>query len=652
MADRRDQLGQIEELLLALAAARIGMNELAGPFAERATRALPDDVAAASFYLQLQAARGADVAPAVRFLLGRRSGKGWANTLESAHALLGLAAAVERPNPAMDLPPGRVEIHVNGEVVQELTLRGAADASFDGRITIPAPPAGWGEKAVVRLVYDGQGTAFYTASLEAALGGEDHPPVSRGLQIRREYYEKDADGKGWHPVDGPIAAGRTVLVLLKIDAGARREYLMVTDPRPDGFEPLDIRMTTLNHQWNAVTGLSDTVDLSRGWDIRLDEFRRSVRGNAARESSWAKSLLREIIDQRRFAPVFAQAVAEIPPAVSPARVEHRDDRTIFFLDGVDAGSQCVWYFARADLAGRTHALPPRIEAMYEPEIHASGVETRLEVADGRLVPSVARTYELAPGVDGLREVLPHLAAVDADALLDRIPANPRIGDLLIAVCSEPAVRAWLTASPATSTAPGGLRERIDAARRDLATRKLCVDALDGAPRAWLPALDAALGDDGLTTRVLRDAEGTDLSQVDTVLLWSGEDRAFRLSLLAAAQAMRATARVEAPVFPRLDLPRVAAAFGTRAPSGPALLDWKLGQRARFAGGSLKEFAETCGRDLGLTVRILGTQDPSLVLLANEGKVSEILDRTLALAKLYYRIRNGEIVVGPLEELLR
>src|SRR6185503_13464387 len=129
--------------------------------------------------------------------------------------------------------------------------------------------------------------------------------------------------------------------------------------------------------------------------------------------------------------------------------------------------------------------------------------------------------------------------------------------------------------------PRSLSERIDAARRDLATRKLCVDELEGAPREWLPALDAALADDALTIRVLRDAESANLSEVDNILLWSSEDRAYRLSLLSAAQAMRATARVDAPAFPKLDLPRVAAAFGARAPSGPALLDWKLGQRGRF-----------------------------------------------------------------------
>ena len=650
MADRRGRLSETDEILLALAAARIGQNEVAAPLAERAQRRLPDDVAAASFLLQLQAARGSDVAPAIRLLLGRRTGKGWASTIESAHALLGLAAAVERPNPAMDLPPGRVEIHVNGELVQELTLRGAADASFDGRVTIPAPPAGWGEKAVVRLVYDGQGTAFYTASLEASLGGENREPVSRGLEIKRDYLERDPDGAGWRPVEGGIAAGRTVLVVLRIHASARRDYLMATDPRPDGFEPLHLRMSTLDERWSAVAGLSDRVDLARGWEARLDEFRRSVRGDPARESAWAKSLLREIIEQRRFSPVLQQSAAELPLAVNPAHVEHRDDRTIFFIDALQPGWQCVWYFARAELPGETHALPPRIEAMYQPEIHASGRESQLTVADGRLVRSVDRIHLNAPGVDGLLEVLPHLPRIDADALLERIPTNPRIGDLLVSVGSEAAVRAWLSAAPATAAAGRDLRERIEAARRDLATRMLCVEALSGAPRAWLPALDAALGDDAPAARVLKDADPADLAAVDNILLWSMEDRAFRLALLGAAQGLRETARVEAPAFPRLDLPRVAAALGGRAPSGPALLAWKLGQRGRFAQGRLQDFAAACERDLGLTVRLLGKENPEI--LAEEAPISEILDRTLGLARLFYRIRNGEIVVGPLEELLR
>jgi hypothetical protein len=650
MADRRDTLSPVDEIVLALAAVRTGMNGVAGSLAAKAERRPPDDVATASFLLQLQAARGGDLAPAVRFLLGRRSGKGWANTIESAHALLGLAAAVERPNPAMDLPPGRVEIHVNGDLVQELALRGAADPAFDGRYLIPAPAGGWGEKAVVRLSYDGQGVVFYTASLEASLGGEDRAPVSRGFEIRRDYYERDTDGAGWHSVDGPIAVGRTVLVVLRLGTSAPRDYLMVTDPRPDGFEPLDIAMRELKGRWSSVTGLSDKVDLERGWPARLDQFHRAVRGDAVRESAWAKALLREIIDQRRFVPLLYSGEFALPSAVHAANVEHRDDRTIFFLNSLPSGSHCLWYLARAELPGRIHALAPRVEAMYEPELQGSGAETRLEVADGRLVKGAVRSCDNAPGVDGLLEVLPHLGSIDADEIMGRIPSNPRIGDLVASVCNEAALRRWLTLAPATASAGRGLRDRIEAARRDLTTRSLCLGALDQASKEWLPALDAALADDSLASQVLNGSDPAELASADNILFWTAEDRDWKLALLAAAQRVRGTARLSISGFPRLGIPRVLEALGPKAPSGEALLRWKLAQRGRFPETSLGEFVRRCEQDLSLRIRL---QDVPNVQMANgEFSIETTLNLTLLANKLCYRIRGDEIWIGTPEDLLR
>jgi hypothetical protein len=650
MADRPDELSAVDGIVLALAATRVGMNDIADTLAKKAELHPPDDVTAASFFLQLQAARGGDLAPAIRFLLGRRAGKGWSNTLETAYAILGLAAAMERPSPAMDLPPGRVEIRVNGEVVQELTLRGAADPAFDGRISIPAPQGGWGEKVSVRLSFDGQGAAFYTASLEAAIGGEDRAPVSRGFEIRRDYFERDADGAGWHPVDGAISVGRTVLVVLRVDTPAQRNYVMISDPRPDGFEPIEMEMKALSGHMSVVEGLSDQVDLERGWPARLDEYGRAVRGDPARESAWAKSMLREIITQRRFVPRTRTEGISLPPSAEAAQVEHRDDRTILFLNALPSGWSTLWYFARAELPGRLHALPPRVEAMYEPELFGSGAETGLVVADGALIRPAARSLENAPGVDGLLQILPSLEAVDADELRLRIPSHPRIGELLVSVCREPAIRAWLASSSATAAAGRGLRERIEAARLDLSTRRLCIDELQNARKEWLPALEAALGDDGLAVQVLRDADPEALGSVDNILLWSMEDRRARLSLLDMAQQLRGSARVEAPGFPRLGIPRVLEALGAKAPTGDALFRWKLSQRASFPGGGLEELKATLERDLGLKVRILGHS--ALQIEAMEGSVSEILDQSLAPAKVFYRVRDGEILMGPLEELLR
>src|SRR5204863_3537900 len=113
------------------------------------------------------------------------------------------------------------------------------------RISIPAPATGWGEKAVVTLSFDGQGSAFYTASLGALLGGEDRPPVSSGFEITRSYFQRAADGSSWSLEEGPITPGRTALVLLQIQSNVARDYVMITDPRPDGFEPLDVPMSEL-----------------------------------------------------------------------------------------------------------------------------------------------------------------------------------------------------------------------------------------------------------------------------------------------------------------------------------------------------------------------------------------------------------------------
>ncbi|MBI3854668.1 MAG: hypothetical protein HY293_03135, partial [Planctomycetes bacterium] len=650
MADRRDTLGPTDEIVLGLAAARLGLNDVAAPLAERAAKRIPDDVASASFLLQLQAARGGDLAPTVRFLLARRRGKGWANTIESAHAILGLAAAVERPSPAMDLPPGRVEVRVNGAFAQEILLKGTADAAFDGRYTIPAPAGGWGGKTVVRLSYDGQGAAYYTASLEASLGGEDRPPVSRGLEIRREYYERDSDGVGWHPVEGAIALGHTVLVVLRVETSGSRDYLMVSDPRPDGFEPLDFHVTSLNGRWTAVRGLSDRVDLERGWQGRLEEFQRTARGDAARESAWGKALLREIIEQRRFSAVGWGESVEFPSAAGITHVEHRDDRTIFFLDSLNPGAQCVWYLARAELPGRTHALAPRVEAMYEPALNASGSEARLEVADGRLIRSKPRTFSNAAGVNGLLELLPHLGTVDADALIHHIPGNPRIGELLVSVCTEPAIRAWLTAASATSAAGRSLRERIEAAREDLATRQLCVEALGGAPREWLPALDAALADDALARKVLEGSDPETRTAADNLLFWTQEDRDWRMGLFAAAQKLRGSARLSLERMPRLGFSRILEALGPEAPVGEELLRWKLAQRWKVSALSLEEFARRCERDLALKLRlkILGTEHVGEC----QGPVGSILDQVLLSLQLCYRVQGDEIWIGPPEELFR
>ncbi len=630
--------------MLALACLRAGMNAEAERLARRVEGKTPTDVPTAAFLLQLQAARGGEAAESVRFLLGRRTGKGWSTTIEGAWAILGLSALLERG--AAEAAPGKVVVSANGAAVGELALPGRADPAFDGRISVPEPPAGWGGKVVVRLAFEGQGTAFYTATLEAMKGGEQTDPVRRGLEVSREYLQRE--GESWRPVEGKLRLGRPVLVHLTVSSAAPRDYVMVSDPRPDGFEPVEREDLRLAGKRRVVDGLSDRVDLSEGWAARLEEFRRTVRGDAARESAWAKALLREILVERRFQVQAREEELSLPTGQPAAAVEHRDDRTLLFIENLHPGETHFYYVARPELAGSLHVLPAEAGPMYEPEIAGAGTESRLEVAADAGGPASPRTLALAPGVAGLAAVVALLDRVDADEVIGQAPSNPRIGELLMRVADESALRAWLSAGGALRGAGTDLRERIEAARRDLATRRLAVEALSLAPKERLPALEGALGSDDLPKVVTEGADAGDLARLDNALLWAAEDRALRMDLLAECLRRRGTAEIGALSVRPVTLARIVAALGSNAPAGDARVRWKLSQRGSFEGGPPSALAAWLERDLGLTVKLEGGPDKPLPAL--EARVSEILYLALRSADLFYRVRDGALRIGPLDRI--
>jgi hypothetical protein len=288
--------------------------------------------------------------------------------------------------------------------------------------------------------------------------------------------------------------------------------------------------------------------------------------------------------------------------------------------------------------------------MYEPELHAMGIETRLDVADGTLITVPRRDAANAPGVDGLLEVLPAIGQVDADAVLSKVPSNPRIGELLAAACGEAGFRAWLTAMPATRSAGRNLQERIEAARRDLMTRSMAVGFLDKATREWLPMLEAALTDDRLNELVLKGADPAGRQGADNILLWTVEDREWRHSLLAEVQRLRGSARLQSLNIPRLGIDRVSKALGGEALTAEAQLLWKMNQKGRFPGGTLEELMARVERDLSLRIRIKGGSISTFG--GSECSFGQLLDSILIQSRLCYRVQGEEIVILPLEDLLR
>jgi alpha-2-macroglobulin len=63
--------------------------------------------------------------------------------------------------------------------------------------------------------------------------------------------------------------------------------------------------------------------------------------------------------------------------------ELRPDRVAMFFSYLNMGTTRVSYELRAEVPGKFHARPARLEAMYAPELRATSDEMRLEVRDAR-----------------------------------------------------------------------------------------------------------------------------------------------------------------------------------------------------------------------------------------------------------------------------
>jgi hypothetical protein len=195
-----------------------------------------------------------------------------------------------------------------------------------------------------------------------------------------------------------------------------------------------------------------------------------------------------------------------------------------------------------------------------------------------------------------------------------------------------------------------LRERIEAARRDLTTRSLATDYLFNTPREWLPLLESAMGDERLTDLVLQGADPASRGAADNILLWTAEDRDWRGALLAEVLRKRQTSRIESVTIPRLGFERVLRALGSEAPSREALLQWKMAQQTHFPGGTLENLAARMERDLSLRIRVQGAPEVQIGQLTET--YGRMLDLVLITHKMGYHVKGDEILIGPLEDFFR
>ena len=259
---------------------------------------------------------------AARYMLAHRQAGAWMTTKGTAMALYGLSAYMKARGEKA--APVSVDVAVNGSVVRTVEFD-AGDIAAPDPVVVTAP-AREGDNAVA-LTVRGEGTVYWSAS---ARFFETRTPIARtggrDLAVAREYFTltprrvRDRIVYREAPFEGRMAPGDVLLVRLTV-AGARDwRYLLVEDPLPAGTE-----------------GMADDS---------LYELER------ARPRPWS------------------------------TRREVRDDRVVFFQDGLPNGRVEFWYLLKATSPGTFTALPARVVPMYVPDVMASTTPERVTVAGG------------------------------------------------------------------------------------------------------------------------------------------------------------------------------------------------------------------------------------------------------------------------------
>jgi uncharacterized protein YfaS (alpha-2-macroglobulin family) len=281
-------------------------------------------------------------APLARGLLAQRSGGTWRTTQETAYALLALSAYRR----AQEKTPGRftASVWLGGARIQT--------ASFDGGLRAEHAMLDIGRlpESGSSLTFEkrGSGTLFYEARLRYFRRTLPASALDAGFSIEKALRSVEPEALeaalGTIPDRGVtrFRAGDLVVADLVVVAPGPRDYVVIDDPIPAGFEAVDARLRT-TAAWLDVPGSTSTED---GED-------------------------EEGMESPRDALAHGRAVLE-----SAYRREIRDDRVLFFVDHMAAGMYHYRYLARAVTPGSFVVPPAKVEEMYTPETFGrTGAET-------------------------------------------------------------------------------------------------------------------------------------------------------------------------------------------------------------------------------------------------------------------------------------
>jgi uncharacterized protein YfaS (alpha-2-macroglobulin family) len=279
------------------------------------------------------------IEPAANWLVLNRRSSHWSSTRDTAFAVLALNHYLKLRG---DLDAaGEIELLANGQSVSRLKFSRSTLLDTGAAISIPAALLRDGTNKFQLRRLAGANPLHVTAIASSWARGDDVKPAGHLIEVGRLFERHKAeptligtlritpealDARG-----GMVQAGEEVTARITLHVPNDLEYVMIEVPKPAGCEPL-----------NPLSG----------WDariVRVEKTNSKRAANSSREEG--RALYRE----------------------------ERDDRSVFFLDRIEAGTWELRFGLRAIVAGDFRALPVSAEAMYVPEITANSDARRVVI---------------------------------------------------------------------------------------------------------------------------------------------------------------------------------------------------------------------------------------------------------------------------------
>ncbi|RPI17511.1 MAG: hypothetical protein EHM58_08975 [Ignavibacteriae bacterium] len=270
------------------------------------------------------------------WLLSKRKGKSWSNTMQTAFAIDALTEYLSISKEFV--PDYNIKIFANGNLVSENHF--SKDDIFRKPLSVTMT-IGQLKTGMNNIVIEksGTGSAYITGNIEYFSNNENLHENFEGISVDREYYKltelKKPTKEGSYKkteFDGTLKPGDMLYVKLKIKCSKKdAQYMMIEDPIPAGCEVDETK-------WNskivdADLAISKYLDYNYRWKWWYDG--------------------REI----------------------------HDNRITFFSTNPHDEKHEFYYIIRAITPGIFNVMPTKAELMYYPDINGTGEKNIIKVIE-------------------------------------------------------------------------------------------------------------------------------------------------------------------------------------------------------------------------------------------------------------------------------